>query len=560
MADNLNASEYPLSKIFSSDYNYQIPSFQRPYSWTTDQAGTLFDDLFDFMQNEPNDQNYFLGSIVLVKNYGRPDAEIIDGQQRLTTLTILFATLFPLFSDCPDAKEALKKCLYEEGNVFLGIKSKARLTIRERDSRFFEKYILGQNFEDLFKVNYFATDAQKHFQENCNIFVQKIRENIHDSTEALKFVSFLMSRCYLVVVATSSEDSAFRIFSVLNNRGLSLLPSDIIKANIIGNVEHAKEDFYTKKWEDLEEMLGRDGFNSVFGHIRMIYTKTKQRDTLVKEFMSNVINRCENSESLIDDIIEPYANAYYSAVNQRFESSSTDAEVINANLQWLNKVDDSDWLPPIMYALVNYENDTDFLIKFTTSMERLTATMYLTSKTSNYRIERYVQIIRSLESNSKNDIINVTELELEEKTALLDVLGGDVYLLPARKRTYALLRLNSFVSDQAFQHNERTFTIEHVLPQNPDKNSEWCIKWTAEEREFWKHKIANLIPLTRRKNSQAQNYDFQTKKEKYFKGKYGTSSYALATQILNYSEWTPEIVSKRQDELLHIMADKWSLN
>ena len=89
----ITGHEYPLLKIFSSDFEYHIPAYQRPYAWTVEETSTLFDDLYSFYTSEPEDENYFLGSIVLIKENTDRRADVIDGQQRLTTLTILFAVL-----------------------------------------------------------------------------------------------------------------------------------------------------------------------------------------------------------------------------------------------------------------------------------------------------------------------------------------------------------------------------------------------------------------------------------------------------------------------------------
>lgn len=97
MSKKISGAEYPLAKIFSSEFDYVIPPYQRPYAWTRDQAGELFDDLYDFFEKERED-SYFLGSIVLIKDEGKPLAEVIDGQQRLTTLTILLAALTSLLT------------------------------------------------------------------------------------------------------------------------------------------------------------------------------------------------------------------------------------------------------------------------------------------------------------------------------------------------------------------------------------------------------------------------------------------------------------------------------
>src|SRR5258705_13611816 len=97
MSKTLVAHEEPLSKIFSDDYVFRIPSYQRPYAWATEQGRELFEDLLGSMQSDAGPVEemspYFLGSIVLIKQEANPMADVVDGQQRLTTLTILLAAL-----------------------------------------------------------------------------------------------------------------------------------------------------------------------------------------------------------------------------------------------------------------------------------------------------------------------------------------------------------------------------------------------------------------------------------------------------------------------------------
>ena len=121
VSSKITGKEYPLSKIFSSDFEYHIPGYQRPYAWTEDETGTLFDDLYGFFQTE-NTENFFLGSIVLIKDEQNRYADVIDGQQRLTTLSILFAVLADTF-DNEDYKMDCKKYLQEKGNVLEGLES-----------------------------------------------------------------------------------------------------------------------------------------------------------------------------------------------------------------------------------------------------------------------------------------------------------------------------------------------------------------------------------------------------------------------------------------------------
>ena len=135
-----------------------------------------------------------------------------------------------------------------------------------------------------------------------------------------------------------------------------------------------------------------------------------------------------------------------------------------------------------------------------------------------------------------------------------------MYTMVANKRNYLILRLDSFVSDGAAKYDSKILTIEHVLPQTIKPGSEWDKLWPDElERAQWLHKIGNLLPLTKRHNSEAQNYDFSVKKDKYFKGKSGTTTYALTTQVLSFQEWTPEIVEQRQKELISKYTECWNL-
>ncbi len=132
--------------------------------------------------------------------------------------------------------------------------------------------------------------------------------------------------------------------------------------------------------------------------------------------------------------------------------------------------------------------------------------------------------------------------------------------MTARRRNYLILRLDSFLSDGAATYDPSILTIEHVLPQTVAKDSVWAVQWpNVADQMRWLHRLANLVPLNQRRNSQAQNHDFERKKKAYFGGKQGVSSYVLTTQVLNTSAWTPAVVEKRQKDLIDVLASAWSL-
>lgn len=561
MSNKITGKEYPLSKIFSADFEYHIPGYQRPYAWTEEETGILFDDLYEFFQTEAVD-NYFLGSIVLIKDENKPYADVIDGQQRLTTLSILFSVMANSFHT-EAYRNNCKKYLQEEGNILEGSAAQPRIFLRDWDQDFFSKYIQDIQLDALVQIDPVTldTEAKRHIQKNCTVLREKFSEVFNDENDLLKFTQFILTRCFLVVVSTPNQESAFRVFSVMNSRGLDLLPTDIIKSMTIGKLPKDEEQKYTEKWEELENLTGRDGFNEVFTHTRTIFAKERPKKNLLDEFKEYVIKQT-SPKSLVDEYLIPYTEAYVCLKNCDF-SSTQNAEEINELLLWLNKTNNHDWMPPAIKFLTDHKNDSVYILWFIRKLERLASYLLVTAKDVNQRMERYKWILVEMESRPDNNLtapLENIELTDWEKQQFIDALNGEIYSMTAKRRNYIIQRLDSFLSDGGATYNTKLFTIEHVLPQHPSADSEWMKLWPdTQTQRFWLNKVANLVPLTRQRNSAAQNYDFNTKKIKYFQSKNGTSSYTLTTQVINIAAWTPEVVEARQKDLEEIFISKWDL-
>lgn len=123
-----------------------------------------------------------------------------------------------------------------------------------------------------------------------------------------------------------------------------------------------------------------------------------------------------------------------------------------------------------------------------------------------------------------------------------------------------LLRLNELLSPAAgITFDFPLITVEHVLPQHPKPNSVWRHDFTDEERDYWPHRLANLVLLNRAKNAEAQNFDFDTKKNRYFTGKYGVAPFPLTIQVVNQTVWTPGVLQARQHDLITMLRSEWEL-
>ncbi len=555
----IEGKEYPIGKVFSDDFAFTIPLYQRPYAWTVEQAGEMLEDFIISLEDDSQPieevNPYFLGSIVLIKG-DTPDAQVVDGQQRLTTLTILLAALR---ASVPEEHfNDLTTYLYQKGSKISGIPNRYRLSLRERDAEFFKEYIQDEGginrLEELKDVK--LSDSRQNIKDNAQLFAQRLQD--FSDAHRLRLAQFIITRCFLVVVSTPDFDSAYRIFSVLNDRGLDLSHTDILKAEIIGKIPDIKEqEAYSVKWEDIETNLGREMFQELFEHIRMIKRKAKLRESLLKEFRQYV-RPSENPQLFIDKTLNPLADAFYDIKNATYQSD-VGWEELKRIFNWLNWLDNFDWVPPaILYLSENY-NSPEELVCFFADLERLAAGFFIRRTHREKRIDRYARLLTAIESG-ENLYAEDSPLQLvhEERIDILRNLDAD--FLNEKIRLYVLLRLEAEISGNEASYKESPLTVEQVLPLNPAPGSMWA-KWFPDARERPKYAdcLGNLVLLPRRKNTEAQSFDFEMKKEQYFTVKTGAPPLALTARVLEEPEWTPAVIEGRQKELVDMLRKAWRL-
>ena len=555
------AEQVDVEHVFNNDYHFVMPSYQRPYAWTKVETDELLKDLIDAMDDEGDVSPYFLGSIVLVNKSGK-SYEVVDGQQRLTTLTMLFCVLRDLAGSDKKRSE-LHEFVAAAANSVRGTEERFRLSIRSQDNDFFQS-----NVQKMGRVKDFVEsspktikgDARKRIAENAKYLWDELSKESEDRRFNLS--AFMVRNCYFVVIKASNSNSAHRIFSVLNARGLELLPTDILKSEIIGQVIKANESEYTEKWETIEEGLGRDNFRDLFGHIHMIYVKRKpQKKTLDRSFTEDVLQgalKPINGEAFIDDVLQPYADVYQAVSNSAYDGDEF-AEEINRRLQNLNRVTNmvSFWIAPAMEFCKTYVDDGRKLHGLIKDLERLTYGLLFLPGNRDSRRTRYEKVLDDLHKGTILEDTSALQLTNSEKRTIVDELNAP---LQGRLRKPLLQFTDSLLADSAANYEHKIVTVEHVLPQNPKDGSEWIANFPDEEqREEWTNKIANLVLLSRSKNSSARNYDFERKKSAYFQKK-GTTTFALTTQVINESKWTPKVLERRQKSLIDALKKEWRLD
>lgn len=553
----IEAGEKQIADVFSDKYAFTIPPYQRPYAWEMQQVTELLEDLLDAMDPTSRSQGlYFLGSIVLVKASGAPEAKVVDGQQRLTTLTILFSVLRDLTED-NRLRFRRDEYVKQPADSDRGLPERLRLHLRPRDQAFFARTVQKEGAtRDLPRLDGLE-GAQARIVENAGV----LRERLSNMSEAERasLISFVLNHCFLVVVEVPTDSAARRIFTVLNARGLDLTATDILKADLLERAGVAKEAELSTRWENVEIALNRNRFNDLFTHIRMIYQREKPRSSLEDGFPEFVPPFKGDPEAFISGTLEPYSDAFTLAEDQSKLERQFGVRTA-ALLRSLNRLDNKDWVPPLLLCLRKYADNKDIDVPgFIARLERLAYFLFVARADVNERMARYADVLDQIDPR-EGRVPRTGGLDLNERDArrFFDELDGDIYL-KSRVVKPLLLRLDQALSDGSAVYDYATISVEHVCPQTIENGSQWD-RWFPDRKwhDEWLHRLANLVLLTHRKNSSASNWDLETKKEKYFvKG--DTCPFVLTGEVLDAIEWTPLTLAVRQQHVLKALAKSWLL-
>ncbi|WP_030008220.1 DUF262 domain-containing protein, partial [Picosynechococcus sp. NKBG042902] len=257
----LNVDQKTIFELLSDKKaDFLIPDYQRPYAWDEEQCQTLWDDLFAFSfpnnnyeEFDKNDE-YFLGSIVTFKN-SNAQSEVIDGQQRLTTIMLILRAFYDKFAHMKDTnsqqtRNRIEKCIWKTDEF--GSADKSKLKINSEVATDSDK----NEFLDLLKTGSVKTGSKSQYVNNYQFYQGKIDIFLHEFASYFPyFPARILGNCILLPIEAESQDTALRIFSTLNDRGLPLADADIFKAQFYkyyGDID--KKDDFIAEWKNLEEI------------------------------------------------------------------------------------------------------------------------------------------------------------------------------------------------------------------------------------------------------------------------------------------------------------------
>lgn len=541
---------------------FVIPEYQRPYAWTDEQVETLFEDLWDFTATSGGTEregSYFLGSIVAYENEDG-EQEIIDGQQRITSLFLLLRAIYtklvatPVSERTPEANNFVGKiepAIWRTNKLtgtvdFKNILLTSRVVNNEGNETLrsiLETGKTDENAKDNYSKNY------KRFQE---LFDKHSTEN---PLMVYQFIYALLNQAILLPITADTQDTALTIFSTLNDRGLPLSDADIFKAKIYNQLEIDEKKDFIERWKDLDEQAtdADESIQQLF-YYNMFYLRALEKDTKTttpgvrKYYAANKFERLYK-DGLLDTLF--VILNLWKVINKgeelENEAWSKNAK-IRQSLDILSSYPNEFWKYPVVIYYVCYRSEADFEMKFSLFLNKL-----LMELMTKYLLIPTINAV-------KPDILKLNSAIVSSDIPTFDFKDIDTSQLEARiqnpNRNVVRMLLKSLAYEQQDELLPARWEIEHIFPQKWQTNyfpdvPDGVIKEKIEH-------IGNKLPFEKRLNIVAGNGYFGKKKKEYTASKIAITK-AMGTSEIN--EWDMDSIMKRDlrisDSIMAFLA-KWN--
>ena len=568
MATEIKCEKKVIREIFNMWYC--IPDYQRAYVWDTDQVRDLLDDTISAYR-ENKEAQYFLGSMVLKineksdNNVSYTEYELLDGQQRITTVFLILACMRDMLTDYPQYQNSLAGFVYQAEDAILQQPERMRIIFNIRsDVRDFVnehiKPLHGTCDSALLKDKMQAKDVNISIRNMANAMLVAHEFLEENKSDIIGYLSYFLNKVLMIYVATEELQDAFQLFTVLNNRGVKLSSSDILKAENLKELSAVDRTSWATRWEEMETYFGED-FDKFLSHIRTILVKKKQTTTLLKEFDEFVYSNQEYDRTQKKyvprtpilrrgrdtfELLYSYYHTYQEVFDTDHSVVTGDYEITNY-LKLMETGFGADyWIAPVLDYYRKYRRRG--FVAFLKALDRKLSADWITAATPTVRMENVNAILREIEASQDSAALLQSKTFTINKSDFERVINGDIYGRSFAK--YLLLKLDLIYRGSSTPMIPQAIaSIEHILPRNPSADSQWVKDFSAAEREEWTNKLGNLVLISRRKNTAQGNRDYVEKKEKYFEK--NIEMFPNSIRIYqNYPEWKLSDLKKNHSDVV----------
>ncbi|MBT9547098.1 MAG: DUF262 domain-containing protein [Candidatus Sericytochromatia bacterium] len=553
----------------NKDALYKIPQYQRPYKWEDEQVEKLWDDLFEAYQN--GEKNYFLGSVITARpaeDERSAYLDVVDGQQRLTTLMILFCVLRDLYPDL-NAEQAhteirtVDRETIDDAIMFKGKSSRLKLFTHRQHQSDFESLIIHGHTSTLNKPKKYeirSDEEPKYKFINTAVILRQKLETL-GATETGQFMNYVFHQVQIIRIDCQHREFAIKLFQVLNDRGLDLTPADLIKSFLLEKLykrhkedpetSQLREEQFISDWREMEQTIkGCDiNLNDAFILYEYYLLGQNPKKSLYDELQAAFKDQDPNQ--VIGDL-KRFVSTYYQEIYEAHDTQIYAFRYLRWNMYWKTI---------LLTGLHTGYKEMESLKK---QLNRFYYLYWLAGKTlsqikqTSFNLIKWIKEQRSMAeiSDELNKKLSADGIVAQ---ALRNLCSEQVASEPWIKPLLLIMEYNA--TDQsklAFIELSQDVHLEHILPVKYAKYPEWG-HISSELASKWLNSAGNLTLLGGAKNIEASNNPFAVKMEVYQgKGKYDeknekVTAFAITQQILR--DFEQKTFSREWSEAA--LKDRW---
>ena len=557
----LTANKQTINQFLSGidSRNFIIPEYQRPYSWDVEKCETLWLDIqahYEDNKNAREKDAYFLGTIVSYKDEVG-NLQIIDGQQRITSLLLLLRSFYTKLEAMNDSdkdikglKRQIEPCIWKINKMNLEVEDREAIHLKSLVITDQEKGILHKLIAEGEATD---TKNNSNYYKNYNFFLDKCDKFAADFPMDWKeFCLSIMSKCIILPIECNQEETAHTIFSTLNDRGMPLADADIFKAQIYKSKEKEKREEFIEEWKNLTDIcdqakISLDDVFRYYSHILRAKAKITHKEVALRKFYSDGKYKKLQDPCLMDDLVE--LAKFWLAINSDgdekiYESPYNLSKTARKYLQCLKKYPNEYWKYIVsVYFYVN-KDKKDFEKSLVVCLEesvRFLFAKFIDKPTVNAIKDDVFQGCKEIWMGKSRFFKRYTPLDIDQKIQT-----------PPPRIVRALLWLHAYLNKGQGEKITGIVHIEHILPKKWQEA--YYRDWNREDAADYLEKIGNKVLLEEKTNIQAGNGYFGEKKTKYY-SKSKIADVHDICQKYTTPNWHKKDIENREEEVVKRLSD-----
>jgi uncharacterized protein with ParB-like and HNH nuclease domain len=548
-----------LNTIIGNGKSYQVPIYQRDYSWDKDDWEDLWNDITEI----PSDKTHYLGYLVLqpIKE-GIESYWVIDGQQRLTTLSIIALAVTALLDkwtkeniDSDDNKIRFEKITERYlGNYSLSkLNLDPKLKLNRNNDDYYKSWLLKlRQPTSMSKLK----PSQRLLQKAFNYFYDEIQEKFRDNKSGADLAEFLEKIVGNGIVFTqiivNNDLDAFKVFETLNARGVKLSTADLLKNYLFKLTHQLGEldlDEAERRWQNVTNTIQSNDLTTFIRHYWNSKYKLERQPTLFKA-IKREISSAEKAFQFLNDLEQ--VSIYYTAFNNPNDELWDKEE--KASIKVLNLLNVSTCYSLMLSTLNNMlRTELKILLR---ELSVITFRYNLSDLNPNEAERIFSKVANEISdkkiTNAKDAVLALKSIYVIDKN--FEQVFSTISVNTRRKKDlvkYILVKIENQIASKDYQPEEAIATIEHILPENP--GSIWEENFSIEKQEDYKYRLGNYGLLEASINNKLDsNMPFSEKLEKY-----KLSSFKLSNEYCNYEKFTSKEITLRQEKMAKVAKGIW---